>query len=72
MKRLLLFFAFLGDILPYKWLICRLLKGEKGLFGTFLHVSTVTFLSLAFPLVWTAIAGGVDALPQMLFYLLLT
>ena len=51
MKRLSLFFAFLGDILPYKWLICRLLKGEKGLFGTFLHVSTVTFLSLVFPLV---------------------
>ena len=51
MKRLSLFFAFLGDILPYKWLICRLLKGEKRLYGTFLHVSIVTFLSLAFPLV---------------------
>lgn len=72
MKRLSLFFAFLGDILPYKWLICRLLKGEKRLFGTFLHVSIVTFVSLVFLLVWTAIAEDVDALPQMLFYLLLT
>lgn len=51
MKRLSLFFAFLGDILLYKWLICRLLKGEKRLFGTFLHVSIVTFLSLDFPFV---------------------
>lgn len=51
MKRLSLFFAFLGDIFPYKWLICRLLKGEKRLFGTFLHVSIVTFLPLVFPLV---------------------
>ena len=51
MNRLSLFFSFFGYILPYKWLICRLLKGEKRLFGTFLHVSIVTFLSLAFPLV---------------------
>ncbi len=51
MKRLSLFFAFLGDILPYKWLICRLLNGEKMLFGNFLHVSIVSFLSLVFPLV---------------------
>lgn len=51
MKRLSLFFAFLGDILLYKWLICRLLKGEKRLFGTFLYVSIVSFLSLVFPLV---------------------
>lgn len=71
MKRLSLFFAFLGDILPYKWLICRLLKGEKGLFGTFLLVSTVTFLSLAFPLVWTAIAEDVDGVATNAFLLII-
>lgn len=68
MKRLSLFFAFLGDIFPYKWLICRLLKGEKGLFGTFLHVSIVTFLSLVFPLVWTAIAEDVDGVATNAFF----
>lgn len=71
MKRLSLFFAFLGDILLYKWLICRLLKGEKRLFGTFLHVSIVTFLSLDFPFVYTAIAGGVDGVAPNAFLLII-